>query len=553
MGAKNSAKTRNPSALLAYVRNLLYLCSRKTHTIIMLTLLIPILCQLDTAVMNRQSYIALREQQIAVTTAHYHIAEGQKKYQFAQDLWSQYNGFNNDSALYYAEAAAELASSVPQRQEADIHIANCLSVGGNYTGALAMLLPMRDTLSPEVANIYYKTLNLTYIWQAEFSTVDEDQRHAREHIGPLRDLTLQTETDSIWMKQELALLEMESNPRRALGILLPTFMQLDENADYVRYLANTLGSCYQRLYWQTDDPHMQDSALYYYAVSALSDLRHGVMEHASLREVALLLFRREDIERAYQYMNCCIQDAKQSRARLRTIEMAGDMPLILNAYQQHIKEQQHKQQVLSRSVLAVAIAFACMIVVLVILLRRYLRINSTLDKKNRQLHSLNTQLEHVNTELTYSNRIRDTYLTRYIAECSDIIETLTQYHKTLRRTALSDNPKQLLALVKSDDIIDKTLKEFYRHFDESFLSLFPDFTEDLNSVLPPEEQFTVPADTPDTPKHLTTELRIYALVRLGITRSEDIARFLRTSTKTVSNYRTQARNNAVQKQQPPTA
>ena len=97
---------------------------------------------------------------------------------------------------------------------------------------------------------------------------------------------------------------------------------------------------------------MQDSALYYFALSAISDMQHGVMEHASLREVALILFQRGDIERAYRYMNCCIADAQHSKARLRTIEMANDMPLILNTYHEKIDEQRQRQKTLIYSLTA---------------------------------------------------------------------------------------------------------------------------------------------------------------------------------------------------------
>ncbi len=105
---------------------------------------------------------------------------------------------------------------------------------------------------------------------------------------------------------------------------------------------------------------------------------------------------------------------------------------------------------------------------------------------------------------------------------------------------LSDKPKTLFQLVKSTEVIDRTLREFYRHFDETFLSLFPHFVEDFNTLLRPNEQFPLPQQG-----HLSTELRIFALIRLGITDSEDIAHFLRLSVKTVYNYRTQTRNRAL--------
>ena len=519
----------------------------------MLTLFISVLLQLDTVIANRQDYIAAHEEDILTTKNYYYMAEGQTKYHLAQQLWQQYNGFNNDSALVYARKAYSLASTPEQQQHANIHIANSLAVGGNYTAALALLNSIDPCLYPDIANEYYKTLNLTYIWQAEFSTIADDQTRAREHILPLRHLTIASETDSAWLKQEQALTYLPHSPLQALDILLPTYRTLPANSPYIRYFANTLGSCYQHLYWQTNDPAMQDSALLYFATSAIADMQHGVLEHASLREVALILYRRGDIERAYRYMNCCIQDADQSSARLRTIEMAGDMPLILNAYQSQITQQQQQLKRLIYAMIAAVVVLALLLVVLAFLLRRYKRVNTKLSTLNAQLSTLNTQLSTLNTQLTISNRIRDTYVTRYMTECSDIIETMTQYQKTLRRAALAENPKQLLNLVKSNELIDKTLREFYQHFDESFLSLFPTFIEDLNTNLPPEEQFhtntnrsTSNADSSTlNAKQLTTELRVYALIRLGITRSEDIARFLRISVKTVYNYRTQTRNQAL--------
>ena len=335
-------------------------------------------------------------------------------------------------------------------------------------------------------------------------------------------------------------MRIEYSPRDALNLLLPVYNQLSDTSDYIRFLANTLGSCYQRLFWNTNDPVMQDSALLYFAQSALCDMRHGVMEHASLREVALILFRRGDVERAYQYMNCCIQDADQSKARLRTIEMAGDMPLILNTYRQKIQEQQQKQHILIISLSVAACVLILVSLTLMLIMTRWRTVNRQLSLLNTQLQDINRRLSVTNAQLQDSNRIRDAYVTRYMTECSNIIETMSQYHKTLLRASLSDQPKNLFQIVKSTEVIDRTLREFYRHFDETFLSLFPHFVTDFNTLLRQEEQFPLPQQG-----HLSTELRIFALIRLGITDSEDIARFLRLSVKTVYNYRTQTRNRAL--------
>ncbi len=506
-------------------------------------LLFSILFRLDTAVVNRQQYIDAREQRIAATEVLYRVAEGEKKYRFAQQLYAAYECFDNDSALYYAEQSFALAQTYCDAaavQRATVCRAQCMAVAGNYRLALELLLPLRDKVLPEVANQYYRTLNLTYIWQAEFTTVQAERESARQHILPLRAYILQTETDSVWLAQETALVRMEESPAEAIRLLRPVYDQLPDTSDYIRYLANTLGSCYQRLYWQTDDPAMQDTALFYFAQSALCDMQHGVLEHASLREVALILFQRGDVERAYQYMNCCIEDAAHSKARLRTIEMAGDMPLILNTYRRMIHEQWHKQHLLIVSLGVAAGVLVLVLVGLVLLLRRWRAANRQLSLLNTQLQDINERLSVANAQLKDSNRIRDAYVTRYMSECSQIIETMSQYHKSLLRASLSDKPKTLFQLVKSTEVIDRTLREFYRHFDETFLSLFPHFVEDFNTLLRPDEQFPLPQQG-----HLSTELRIFALIRLGITDSEDIAHFLRLSVKTVYNYRTQTRNRAL--------
>lgn len=506
-------------------------------------LLFSILLRLDTALVNRPQYIAAREQHIANTTALYRVSERETKYRFARQLYSEYEGFDNDSALFYAEQSLLLARQYMDAaavQRSTVYCAQCLAMAGNYSAALELLLPLQDQILPEAANLFYKVLSLTYIWQAEFTTIQAEQDSARRQILPLRAHILETEEDPVFYAQEEALVLIEESPVEAIRLLQPVYAGLPENSDSIRYLANTLGSCYQRLYWQTNNRAMQDTALFYFAQSALCDMQHGVLEHASLREVALILFQRGDVERAYQYMNCCIEDADRSKARLRTIEMAGDMPLILNTYRQMIREQQHKQYIL---ILSLGISAGILVLVslgLVLLLHRRRVLNQQLSLLNGQLQHINQQLSITNAQLKDSNRIRDAYVMRYMSECSHIIEAMSQYHKTLLRASLSDKPKDLFQLVKSTEVIDRTLREFYNHFDETFLSLFPHFVADFNTLLRPDEQFALPQQG-----HLSTELRIFALIRLGITDSEDIAHFLRLSVKTVYNYRTQTRNRAL--------
>ena len=124
-------------------------------------------------------------------------------------------------------------------------------------------------------------------------------------------------------------------------------------------------------------------------------------------------------------------------------------------------------------------------------------------------------------------------------QCSATIAKIENYRLMLQKTALSSNYGKLVSTIKETNVIDKELEEFYRSFDETFLRLFPTFITDFNALLRPDEQLPIPESN-----RLSTELRIFALIRLGINDSEEIADFLRYSIKTIYNYRTRIRNKA---------
>lgn len=505
-----------------------------------------ILTQLDEVVANRTKYIHAKEEELDRLKSLYRIASPVHQGKISMQIAEQYDGFNTDSTLYYATLAEHIADEVADsllRQQARIYIGRCYAINGRYEEARQMLLPIESELTDSNRVLYYKTCSSMYVWAAEFTTIQAEKEADWAHIPALRDSVLRYETDPVWIAHERALQFAYDYPRGAISLLQPVLDSLPAGDNYIRYLANTMGSSYAAL-------QMPDSAIYYFALSAICDMQHGVMEHASLREVALLLYRSgktEDIERAYGYMNCCIEDAAYSKARLRTIEMAGDMPLILNAYRQAISSQQAQQKRLIIILQIATVLMGLLITMVTIVYVRRSRLNKELSAVNEQLQQVNARMQAVNeqlsaanTSLQDSNRIRDTYVTRYMAECSAIIETMTQYHKQLLRTALSDQPKALFQMVKSNEVIDKTLHDFYQRFDESFLSLFPNFVPELNNLLREDERFTL-----SSPQRLTSELRILALIRLGITDSEDIAHFLRLSVKTVFNYRSTSRNRAL--------
>lgn len=492
----------------------------------------PVLLTLDEAVIRRTDIIAEKEQFIQTLKQALTYSTGEGRYHLTHTIYEHYDSFNTDSALYYAQQCANIADEIGDSllmQQAAILTAKCLAINGLYTAAEQILLTEADHLRPENANLFYKTGSSLYIWKASFLTMPEEKQDAWDHIPAMRNGIIATETDPVWLAQERAQMYMFTAPTRALDELMPVLDSIPDDHAYVRFLANTIGNIYRAL-------GQNDSALHYYAISAISDIRHAVMEHASLREVALLLYERgdaESISRAYIYTNACVEDAQYCKARLRTIEMASDMPLILSAYQQTII---HSQRIRTAGIIALSLLSVILLFILIYATRTARRLTIA----RRQAMETAAQLQDSNHNLSEQSRIRYAYVTQYMKECSDIIQHLDDYHQSLLHTATHGTQKDMFNAVKSTDCLDTTLREFYQHFDETFMGLFPHFIGEINALLQPDKQFAIPDHN-----HLSTELRILALIRLGVTSSDDIARFLRCSVKTVQNYRAAIRNRAL--------
>ena len=169
-------------------------------------------------------------------------------------------------------------------------------------------------------------------------------------------------------------------------------------------------------------------------------------------------------------------------------------------------------------------------------------IGAAYERQNQlteELKASNTKLKEANLSITENSELKEVYIGRYMDQCLGYIEKLDEYRKTLNRLALAGKSEDLKKRLKSSTIIDAEFKAFYDRFDRTFLSLFPTFVEDFNNLLLPEM-----AILPKKEGALNAELRIYALIRLGISDSEKIAKFLRYSLTTIYNYRTKVRNRA---------
>jgi preprotein translocase subunit Sss1 len=240
-----------------------------------------------------------------------------------------------------------------------------------------------------------------------------------------------------------------------------------------------------------------------------------------------------DITRSNRYIKKSLEDANFYNARLRNIQIAKILPVIDKAYQ--MEREEHQQNLL------VAIVVIGILVVFLIGLVIYLvRQMNTLAKTRKDFINANKELKKINLRLSETNHIKEEYIGRFLNQCSVYIDKLEAYRKALNKKASGGKLEELYQMLKSSQIIEDELKEFYQNFDSTFLNLFPDFVEEFNKLLP-EEDHIIPKSEPG----LSVELRIFALIRLGITDSAKIAGFLRYSITTIYNYRSKYRNKSL--------
>lgn len=505
-----------------------------------------LLDELDRTIDMRSEIIANKESKIQSLKLLRDNAAPSTRLELTETIFNEYSDFRTDSALLYAKEYL-LQASNPQfgsplrKQRAEIELAKCYSIYGEYGLAEKKLAEVYPDLMNENKSLYYNTLVLLYIWRADYTRHSETRKNYYSHVVAFRDSVYKYETDPVLRLQQHSLILLENDEVSAKNELRGVMPKIKGKGEYIRYISNSLASCYKRL-------GIADSARYYYAMSALSDLQMGVQEHSSLRELALLLFEDGDVTRAYKYTNCCLEDAQACGAQLRMMQMAADMPRIMETYQTLVEKQKKRLRIGIALLVLSIFLLTCATVYFYRITKKMhrarhqlLTVNSELNDSRAQLETSLAQTRLANDHLQQANNVKESFVAQYMKQCMQSLELLESYrHQILKLAMGGANINKVVMALRDNSMAEKEQKKFLQNFDESFLRLFPTFIEEFNSLLQPEDRIVLPEG-----KLMNTELRIYALVRLGITESEEIGDFIGKSVKTVYNYRARIRNKAI--------
>ena len=476
---------------------------------------------------------------------HLNQLSNETTYHLQESLYKEYKSYICDSAIFYLNKNIELAQQINDSyklNESIIKLSYLLSSSRMYMEAIDVLkMVNKSSLSKEQLMNYFIAYDHVYRELGYYTQNHKIGTHYTLRSKMYKDSIYQIASpdSEIYLSMEETRLRDEGKLQEALAINDKRLSQVTINSPEYAALMY-----YRALIFR--EQKEQDNYIRCLSLSSIADIRSAIKDHASLWMLAQALLDRGDLERAYQYMNFSWTESKFYNARLRAWQSADDLSLIDDTYQLMLRQRNSelKIYILIVSLLSLLLFIAlCYIYRQVKHLRtarqNLLKVNTQLENLNKELQKINFSLQTANKDLAESNQIKEVYIARFIKLCSTYVDHLDTYRRMVHKKVLTNQITELLHLTRSNSILEEALNELYENFDSAFLNLFQNFIEQFNSLLQENEQIR-----PKKNNTLNTELRIFALIRLGITDSSQIAEFLHYSVNTIYNYRAKVKNKA---------
>ena len=485
------------------------------------------IAELDRILETNDEITSRKEARISEMRCQLGVAPDlQSRYRVCCELCDEYYKFNLDSALHYIYLKQSLARELNDDElkiDAVLDLAGRYLISGMHYSAKELVESIDTSrMSSEQFGPYYQAFTTLY---HNLVLVNKDSKLTagfREQEMHYRQLSLSiSKPSTLNYNTEMAEALMSEGKNAEARKLLLDYL---ENQEYPNQNLAIIHYWIAKTYKAEGN---KDQALMHYTISARHDLAGSVRASRSIIQASVLLLDYGQPERAYRYIHRAYQDAVKADARICQEEIARFMPEITSRYDR--MNTRRIRELISALVL-VALLLAVSIVGL-------LRIRS-LQKK---VLKANQEIKDGLVKMKEANDIKDIYMGRYMSMFSSHINGIEQYRSSIRNVAKSKDIDQIMKALRSDDFIDNQRETLYAEFDHAFLGMFPDFVSQLNSMLKEDQRIGKKLKE----GQLNSELRIFALIRLGVNESSQIASFLKKSPSTIYNYRVKLRNASI--------
>lgn len=507
--------------------------------------------QLDSVIAHRADYHALKDKELQnVKLSATYVTDAEEKLRLYEQLVNGYSPYIYDSAMVYVQKGTHLAQQTHlsayynrfQMLKARLYVFR-----GFYIEAKQCLeqlnIPPSDTHQNYLYNCaqsaLYFSLNV-YCENSEFS--EHYKKLFNEYIT--KALYYYSKQDAQYYRLKGVQLYLSDGPLKDISACLNKAMSLTKpNNPLYGMSAFVLSKAYRK--------HKQyELQERYLLLAAMSDVMSSSNESFALQDLALLLYKnKNNIDKAQVYINLALNDANVMNNRLRRVNLYNNFNVLLSAYTDKLEQQ----AVWHKSALVCIIVLLGVVIANVVYVKRknqQLKQNEQkLKALTEQLYSINSQqkkdnkaLANTNTELENTIAKRENMANAYINLCYQYIERLDNLRKLVIRKIKANQQQELLSMLSSSKHTEEANQNFFLQFDKIFLSLYPSFITELNTLLVPEAQIQLKDENEFTPP-----VRVAALIRLGITESAKIAGILSYSPQTIYNYRSTLKNNAIDK------
>ena len=475
-----------------------------------------------------------------------------KRLQTYEQLFEEYYVFQFDSAMTYLNKGIKLAKETQNTyyyNSNTISKAELLSIGGLYNEAIHEIEQVDTTVLDKAQHFeYYFSLFRIHTYWADFcndKTYTPTHRlKAQEYLKKAMPFCDETDKTYEYYLGEYAVFVL-NNPQTARSHYIKAIKQLPQNSRFYAMSCFALSGSYGN----EGNTEKQEEFL---LLSSIADIENCTMENFALQNLAMYIFEhnKDELDLAQQYIQTALEDAHFYNNRLRIIEISSKLPVIVSSYQQTLN-QRNKVQMTAIIVISLLLLFLLSAVFYIVKQTKRLSLqqqelqknNNQLSELNRQQKELNTQLHGLNALLVDTNRKRERLAKLYIDLCAKYIARLKKQQTLVKRKIKANQTTELLSQLSSERLSEEDAATFLSRFDKAFLDLYPDFTEELNSLLLPEGQIQNKSTD-----ELTTEQRIMALIRLGVKESAEIADLLFYSPQTIYNYRSVLKGKAINKE-----
>ena len=490
--------------------------------------------ELETALKLRNQYSRQKETRIdSLKHLLYPNMNDDKRFLLYNANYEEYYTYRFDSAIYYVDREEEVAmklSNPTYRNLSIIHRSILLATSGYFSESIQNLEQIDSrTLDNALRIEYYTAYEWAYSMWAEYSNdnIYAPRYYEKEMLyqdSLISVLPVGSPLHHYWKGENFyrhrRYAEAKNCYKKALEGL-PVNVRLFAMATYGLAL----------VYSRTNNWKEYEN---YLIKAAISDQVCPLKENLALQELALYIFKNRDgeVSRANRYLNYSLEDAMYYNNRLRMLEIARKFPSIVLSYQ---KQNLIESQRLQWSLICISLLSIGLVVSLVYIYRQM----NQLHKRKKILANMNCELQHLNKALVDTNHTREEYVSLFMDLCAAYIDKLKKYQDLVKRKVKAKQTDDLLRLVNATKLSEMDTREFFMNFDTAFLNLYPNFIKEFNSLLREGEEII-----PKRGEILTTELRIFALIRMGIKDSSKIATLLFYSPQTIYNHRSVVKNKA---------